>query len=186
MNTADLLKRCKHQDRSAQNELYHTYADKVMNIARRYTRDISEAKDVVQNAFVKVFTNLEKYDPDKGNFQSWLSRITVNEALLIKRRDKKYLYPEDNSEVFDEAVSSPIYSSLGIEEIKKCVEKMPEGYQLIFNLYVIEGFSHQEIGKLLSINEVTSRSQLMRARKYLQKLILKNEEIAKKKMGRAV
>ena len=186
MNITDVLQGCRQGDRAAQNELYRTYANKVMNTARRYTKDSSEAKDVVQNTFVKVFTQLDKYDSGKGAFQSWIVRIAVNEALLIKRRDKKYFYPEEPHEVLDKSVDSPIFSSMGIEEIKKIVNALPEGYRMIFNLFVVEGFSHSEIGELLGINEVTSRSQLLRARKAIQKSILKNENILKKKMGKAV
>ena len=178
MNLTDLLQGCKDLNRNAQNELYLRYADKVMNVARRYTRDMAEAKDVVQNAFVKVFTNLDKYDDAKGNFQSWICKITVNEALLLKRKDKKYFYPSETEEVFDSSVDATVFSNLGIQEIHQLIDQLPDGYRTIFNLYVIEEFSHQEIADLLNISVVTSRTQLMRARKAIQKSLLQNEKKA--------
>ncbi len=186
MNISDLLQGCRDMNRKAQNELYHTYADKVMNIARRYTRDISEAKDVVQNTFLKVFNQLDKYDSDKGAFHSWITRITINEALLIKRRDKKYVYPEDAGDIFEEVKEATVFSTIGIGEIKKIIDELPEGYKIIFNLFVVEGFNHKEIAELLSISVVTSRTQLLRARKAIQKKMLKNENLQNNQVGKAI
>lgn len=176
MNTQQIIKGCKANDRKAQNALYHLLADNLMNICYRYSLDISEAKDVLQNTFIKIFTKIDQFDEAKGEIKSWCSRIAVNEALMNKRRRAKYLFKEDTEmQVVHDSMEEPaVYQELGKEEITKIINTLPEGYRVIFNLSVVEGYNHKEIAEMLEISEGTSRSQLQRARKAIQKVLKKN------------
>jgi len=139
-------------------------------VCTRYTRHRMEAEDVLQDAFIKIFRNLEKFE-GKGSFEGWMRRIVVNTAL--KNYNKSSFKKERiGLEDYQEASMDPdVISSLYKEELLKVIEELPNGYRVVFNLYVIEGFSHREIAQELKIQESTSRSQLVKARKMLQSKI---------------
>jgi len=176
MNIQQTIQGCKSNDRKAQNALYHLLADKLMNICYRYSNDISEAKDVLQNTFIKIFTKIEQYDEAKGEITGWCARIAVNEALMSKRRRSKYLFVDDAEMkvVHDSTAEPEVFQEIGKSEIMKLINNLPEGYRIIFNLNIVEGYNHKEIAELLDISEGTSRSQLLRARKAIQKQLKKN------------
>lgn len=176
MNIQQIVKGCKANDRKAQNALYSLLADKLMNICYRYSSDISESKDVLQNTFIKIFTKMDQFDEAKGELKSWCARIAVNEALMNKRRRAKYLFVDDTEMqvVHDSSAEPTVYQNLGREELMETIDTLPEGYRIIFNLSVVEGYNHKEIAELLNISEGTSRSQLQRARKAIQKELKKN------------
>ena len=177
MNLTQLISGCKTNNRVAQHQLYQQFADKLMNICMRYCTDIREAQDGLQSAFIKIFTRIDQFDERKGTFENWAIRIAVNEVLMMKRKNKKYLFVEDMQMDFDQYTEPTVFSEFSVSEIKKVIDRLPDGYRMIFNLYVVEDFSHKEIAEMLSISENTSRSQLLRARKAIQTHLLKNMEI---------
>jgi RNA polymerase sigma-70 factor (ECF subfamily) len=173
----DLIQGCIRGDRKCQEALFRQYSGKMLVVCRRYARHHMEAEDILQDAFVKVFRNLEKFE-QRGSFEGWIRRIVVNTAL--KNIDKKSFTNEQIGGELDRdpgAIPS-VYSTLGAEDLLQVIAQLPEGYRIVFNLYAIEGYSHKEIADMLDIGESTSRSQLVKARKMLQALILQTQKIA--------
>ena len=170
MNQKELIAGCLRGDRQCQIELFQQFSGKLLAVCIRYTRHRMEAEDILQDAFVKIFTNLEKYE-GKGSFEGWMRRIVVNTALKNYNKSS-YQKEKIGLEDYQEGILNPeVLSSLHEEEILKLVSQLPDGYRVVFNLYVIEGFSHREIAEQLEIQESTSRSQLVKARKMLQSKI---------------
>lgn len=132
---------------------------------------------MLQDAFIKVFRNIQRFE-QRGSLEGWIRRIVVNTAL--KNRDKKSFANEQIGAEVDQNIGSvpSIYSDLGADDLMQVIGRLPEGYRLVFNLYAIEGYSHKEIADLLDIGESTSRSQLVKARKMLQEMILQAQKIA--------
>lgn len=163
----EMLKACLSGDRQAQKTLFQMYAGKMMVVCLRYARHYQEAEDILQDAFIKVFTHLGDYE-NAGSFEGWVRRIIVNTA--IKHTQKKSFSHEDFGldHVKEDSVRPDVFSMLSEEELIKLISALPDGYRMVFNLYVIEGYSHREIGDLLNIEEATSRSQLLKARRILQ------------------
>ncbi len=163
----ELLTLCKDGDRHACKQLFDLYSGKMMALCYRFSRDRNEAEDILQEGFVRVFTKLHLYK-GVGSFESWMKKVIVNTAL--KYRDKnirRHQYSEiDNLHVFDNTPN--VIEELSKDEILKLIQELPDGYRAVFNLYVIEGYSHKDIGQLLNIGESTSRSQLVKARKLLK------------------
>lgn len=177
MTEKELIEGCIREDRHCQQEVFRLYAGKMLSLCIRYSRHYMEAEDNLQDAFIKVFDKIHKFE-SKGSFEGWIRRIVINTALK-KHSRKSYKNEIYGMEYIPESVSTPaVYSQLGEEELLKLISKLPDGYRLVFNLYAIEGFSHKEIAKALGIGESTSRSQLVKARNMLQKQILKLQNIA--------
>ena len=158
------------QNRQAQQKIYNVYASKMLGVCRQYIKDLHQAEDVMITAFMKVFTNLKNFE-HKGSFEGWIRRIMVNECISFIRANKKVSFLED--EHYKEDSFNNIESNFTVDEIQFLIDKLPDGYKMIFNLYAIEGYKHQEISQLLNINEGTSKSQLSHARKILQNEIIK-------------
>jgi len=168
---------CQAQDPLFQKELVLRYSGLLMSVARRYTADQSLAKDILQESLIKILRAIPKYQAT-GAFESWMKKIVVNTALQ-KRSLKRFNFEINGFENLPELEIDPdVYSSLGAEELIFIINQLPDGYREIFNLYAIEGYSHAEIGELLQISETTSRSQLSRARKMLQKELSTKEKIS--------
>lgn len=148
-----------------------------MAVCLRYATDEMEAEDMLQEGFVRIFAYLHQFKFE-GSFEGWMRRIVVNAAL--KKIQKKKLVFDEITENRQEAVSinASAYSSLGEEVIMNLISKLPEGYKIVFNLNVIEGYSHEEIAEMLGVQASTSRSQLVKARKMLQQQILELQKIA--------
>lgn len=167
MDDRRLVKDCLKHDAVAQRELYNRFAAPMMAVCYRYTKSVADAEDVLQEGFVKVFRNLEQFKGD-GELGAWIRRIMVNTAINYLKRNRRY-----NSEmVFGEehlhAVPGQAPAlTLEAKELADLIRQLPGGYQTIFNLYAVEGYNHIEIGKLLGIQEGTSRSQYARARALL-------------------
>lgn len=163
----EILKACLQGDRQAQHDLFYMYAGKMMAVCNRYARHRQEAEDILQDAFVKVFTNLHTYE-HSGSFEGWVRRIIVNTA--IKNTLKKSFSHEDIGleHVVEDYNDPDVFSLMSEEELIKMISDLPDGYKVVFNLYAIEGYSHKEISEMLGIEETTSRSQLMKARRILQ------------------
>lgn len=162
--------------------LYQKYKKPLFLICLRYAVDRDQAQDFLQDSFVNVFRKLKQFDRTKGSFGSWASRIAVNECLAFAR--KKTLFPLDIKVAETlESKDNSILSELSLKEMLKLIHSLPYGYRTIFNMYVIDGFSHKEIAEQMSISISTSKSQLAKARKALQKKILNNKKVRYQEHG---
>ena len=150
------------------------YAPVLLGLCCRYTRDRSEAEDVLQEAFIKIFNNLGQF-AGKGSFEGWLKRIVVNTAITHYRQNLKHAYQEDISEIKESRISGENFKEAEFtkEELMNVIKSLPQGYRMVFNLYAIEGYKHREIGKMLNIDISTSKSQFSRARKIVQQKLEK-------------
>ncbi|MCQ2160203.1 MAG: RNA polymerase sigma factor [Bacteroidales bacterium] len=169
----ELLALCKKGDRRAQKKLYDSLAPKMFALCIRYMGDRESAADVLQDGFVTLFSKLDTFSGE-GSFEGWVRRIFVNTALMSLRkndilRNTKEL--EDAAPVVSEASSA--LDDIGYKELMAMVASLPTGFRTVFNMYVIEGFSHKDIADALGISEATSRSQLLRGRTMLQDMIRK-------------
>lgn len=174
-----LFDMCIEGDRSAQEKLFRLYSPTMLGICLRYTKDRDEAEDVLQEAFIKIFTNLEGFRGE-GSFEGWMKRIVVNTSLNNYYKSKKAQADKN----FDDIRESEIMSDddekfhelrFTQSEMLEAIQKLPDGYKQVFNLYVFEKFKHREIAELLSISVNTSKTQLFKARTYLQKILIKTE-----------
>ncbi|QDW20261.1 RNA polymerase sigma factor [Flavobacterium sp. KBS0721] len=161
----EIIKLAVENNRQAQQQIYGRFSSKMLSVCRQYIKDIQLAEDVMITAFMKVFTNLNKFE-NKGSFEGWIRRIMVNECISYLRVQKKVKFVED--EIYVEESFNATDSQFSIDQIQFLIDALPDGYKMIFNLYAIEGYKHNEIAKMLGINEGTSKSQLSHARKMLQ------------------
>jgi RNA polymerase sigma-70 factor (ECF subfamily) len=176
----DILEGCRKNDSQAQFQLYNKLAPAVLGLCMRYLQNRDEAEDVMQDAFVKVFTKLHTYKGE-GSFEGWVKRIAANTALNALQK-KKRIYFERQLEIVETIVfDEEEQELLGLPEIIACMEALPDGYRTIVNLALIEDFTHREIAEQLGISESTSRSQLARARQALMKLLKEKSGAAFKK-----
>lgn len=179
---SQLIKACLRGEASAYEDLYRRYAPKMMVVCKRYVGDYEDAKDLLQDGFMKVFQELHRFRND-GSFEGWIRRIMVNTSLEYYRKTAKpNLQLEDITllnEYAQPATDQNIESQLFADELLRLVQALPPAYRMVFNLYVFEGFKHHEIAKLLGIGEGTSKSNLQDARRILQKKILTMNKEAK-------
>ena len=172
----DLIQGCINEDRNSQKALYHRFAGKMMALCLRYARNYSEAEDIMQDAFIKVFNNIHKFQ-FKGSFEGWIRRIMINTALKFYTKSS-YRNEMPGLENYDCGVSQPkVFAYMSLDEILELISELPDGYRMVFNLYAIEGYNHNEIAEMLNISPGTSRSQLVKARRMLQKQILLQRKI---------
>lgn len=177
MTDKELIQGCLRENRKCQQEIFRRYAGKMLLVCLRYARHRMEAEDLLQDAFIKVFDNMHRFKFE-GSFEGWIRRIVINTAL--KNYSKKSFKKEQiGIEQYPDLPMEPtIYAHLGAQELMKLVNQLPDGYRIVFNLYAIEGYSHREIAEVLKIQESTSRSQLVKARKLLQLKINQQQKIA--------
>ena len=174
----NLVDGCRRQDRHAQRFLYEHFSGRMLALCCRYVKDRMEAEDVMVTAFTKIFDRIHQFKGD-GSFEGWVRRIMVNESLSFLRRNKG-MYLETDIELAErEPDYDKLDNALEAEDLLKLISELPAGYRIVFNLYAIDGYSHQEIAAQLGINENTSKSQLSRARAYLQKRLVHMENITK-------
>lgn len=170
-----IIKRCIQNDRRAQKELFVLMAPRLLSLSRQYCPKSSDPLDNLQDAFIKIFSYLHKFDSNKGNFESWARKIVINTSL--DKINKKII--EESIAAFD-AVDLPVKLSIDdvmdAEYILQIIEKLPDGYRQVFCLFEIEGFNHKEIAEQLNIKESTSRSQLSRSKILLQQWLLENDK----------
>lgn len=167
----NLIKGCQKGKREYQQALYDKYSDGMYLVALRYSKMQQEAEDILQEAFLKVFNNIKTFRKD-SSLAYWIKRIVVNTALN-HQRSKLYLYPMvDVTDLTDRSVDETAISNLSYEELLQLIQKLPSGCQVIFNLFAIEGYKHNEIAELLQISEGTSKSQYSRAKSILAQSIL--------------
>jgi RNA polymerase sigma factor (sigma-70 family) len=170
INLELIIIQCRKNNRQAQADLYNHLAPRLLGLCLRYLRDRDEAEDVMQDAFVKIFTSIHSFKGE-GSFEGWARRIAVNTALDALK-SKNRIHFERNLELVKTIdFTEDEQQSIDLEEIMACMDALPTGYRTIINLFLVEGFKHKEIGEKLGISESTSRSQCARARQALMKLI---------------
>ena len=165
-NEKQLIKKAIKADRSAQRRLYELHSPKMLSVCRYYIKDVFQAEEAMCNGFLKVLTHLESYK-ETGSFEGWIRRIMVRESISYLRGMKKLHFSDDGDFLPQDTVNN-IKSKLEVNHIQQLIDELPEGYRVVFVMYAIEGYKHQEIAKELGISESTSKSQLFKARRALQ------------------
>lgn len=153
----------------AQRTLYEKHKVKWFMICLRYAQNKTEAEDMMQEGLISIFSDLKQYNPDRASFSAWSNKVMVNAALqhLRKWKKLKFNHPADDYE--NQLVhESDVIEQIGAKEITALVQELPDGYRVVFNLYVMEGYKHREIAEMLSISENTSKTQLLKAKKMLR------------------
>jgi RNA polymerase sigma factor (sigma-70 family) len=170
----DLMQGCKAGNRQMQEMLYQQTAAKMFAVCMRYAKDRMEAEDVLQVGYIKIFNKLDAYRGD-GSFEGWMRKIMVNTAIESYRKNLRTLNVVPIDAAYEQPATGFDFSSLGMQDLLKVIQKLADGYRMVFNMYVIEGYSHKEIAENLGISEGASKSQLSRARAILQQEIIKME-----------
>ena len=174
MNQKELLNDCLKGKASAQRELYAHFAHAMLGLCYRYTKSLADAEDVLQEGFIKVFKNLNQFN-GSGELGAWVRRIMVNTAINYLKNQNRYQYDLSFAETSLHLVSDENPELiLNAKELADLIRQLPIGYQTVFNLYAVEGYSHVEIGKILGVHEGTSKSQYARARALLISWITRN------------
>lgn len=171
ISESDLIKGCIEGNRQMQEELYNRFSGKMYAVCLRYANNADDAQDLLQEGFIKVFRNLHRFRAE-GSFEGWIRRVFVNSSIEHFRKKSVELSKVSDKEentIEDQDISA--LDQLAERDIVKLIQDLSPGYRTVFNLYVVEGYSHKEIGELLGISEGTSKSQLARARSILQKKV---------------
>lgn len=166
----DLIKLCLNGKVRAQHALYSRFSPKMYAVCYRYAKNAEDAKDILQESFIRVFNHLGDFN-HTGSLEGWIRRITVNCAIRHYEKNLRKLDKDDWEHYPEASVSESVLDQLSAEEIVKVINTLPDGYRIVFNLYAIEGYSHKEIAEQLNIGESASRSQLARARAQLVGLL---------------
>ena len=161
----ELIQLAVENNRQAQQKIFAKFSPKMLSVCRQYIKDLHQAEDVMITAFMKVFTSLKNFE-HKGSFEGWIRRTMVNECISFIRVQKQVQFIEDEN-YYEERFNN-IESQFSVEDLQFLIDQLPDGYKMVFNLYAIEGYKHQEISQMLGISEGTSKSQLSHARKVLQ------------------
>ena len=161
----ELIEECKQQNANAQSTLYKRYSGVLFGICLKYSPNRAEAEDNLQDAFITIFSRIEQYQ-GKGSFEGWIKRITVNTALQKYR--KKKVYDISNEAQIEDAQVEIEQTEVPLDFLLKIIQELPDRYRLVFNLYVLDGYSHKEIAEMLGISDGTSKSNLARARMILK------------------
>ena len=169
-NEKRLIKKALKKDRKAQQSLYETYSPKMLSVCRMYVKDLHFAEDVMLKGFFKVFNNLSNFRSE-GSFEGWIRKIMVREAIDFLRVQKQMNFSEEIESEMNASSSNTFQSNEEVDFLQQKIDELPEGYKAVFMLYAVEGYKHQEIAKMLNISEGTSKSQLSKARKLLQKKV---------------
>lgn len=176
MTEQEIIKGCIRKKAAAQRVLFDQYAGRMMGLCLRYAKDQQQAQDILQLGFIKIFDYIHQYK-GTGSFEGWMKRVFVS---IATRELSKRKISFDELEKADNAtnVEDPeVLSKISEDEIHQLIRKLPDGYRIVFNLFVIEGYTHEEIASMLSIQPTTSRTQLLKARKMLQSLIAKQYNV---------
>jgi len=165
-NEKQLIKRAASGNQEAQKRIYDKYAPKMLGVCRQYVKDLHFAEDVMIGGFLKVFTKLNTFNFN-GSFEGWIRKIMTRESISYVRKQQFVVYDDELYER-SETGTNEIDTDLEVEHVQLLIDALPEGYKMVFVLYVVEGYKHHEIADLLKISESTSKSQLFKARKLLQ------------------
>ena len=170
LSEEQIIKRCIRKDRKAQKEIYEKYAYIMFGICLRYSNNVSEAEEVLQDGFLKIFSRIRQF-LGKGSFINWMKRIMINTAITYYHKNVKHHYHYDFEEIKEININGSELDNVEYtkEELFKVIKELPDGYRMVFNLFAIEGYKHKDIAELLKIEINTSKSQYSRARKLVQK-----------------
>jgi len=171
----DLVERCKQQDRKAQLALYKQYCDGMFCVAMRFINNRDDAEDVLQEAFIKAFQKIHQF---KGEvtFGAWLKRIVINKCFdFLKTRKERAIEIQENTLQIAEEEDWTVDREVSMEEVKQAMLKLPEKYQYVLQLYLLEGYDHDEITQILGLTNTASRTRLVRGKGYLRALLTKQE-----------
>jgi len=170
----DIIEKCKQNNRSAQLQLYNQYCDGMFTVAMRFVKDTMEAEDIVQEAFIKAFLKLDQYKAEV-TFGAWLKRIVINKSIDVLKSKKQHMLELDevHLKVVDASYEDEwlVDDILTLDDVKEAINELPEKYQYVVMLYLVEGYDHQEIAEILNITEVASRTQLSRGKAQLKELL---------------
>lgn len=168
-----LLQGCLQKDAIAQQELYQRYSPKMLTVCYRYAKSREDAEDMLQEGFIKVFTQINQFE-HRGSLEGWILRIVVHTCINHLKKNKKFKEHVDLLHA-ENIVSNEEYlpGILQAKQVIECIRQLPIGYRTVLNLYAIEGYSHREIGNMLEIEESTSRSQYTRAKNLLEEILIK-------------
>ena len=168
----DIIEGCFKRKHRAQKQLYKRYYNKMFGICLRYCTYRNEAEDIVLDGFFNIFSKIHLYQ-NKGPFEAWMRRIMINTAIDHYRKNLKFNGHTSLDDLgYEENIKTNLPDHLTSDKILETVQQLPEGYRMVFNLYAIEGYAHKEIAEMLGVSENTSKTQLLKARKYLQKKLL--------------
>ncbi len=170
LNEDELIDGCIKQDVHFQRLLYEKYAGKMMAVCLRYCNSRMEAEDVLQDAFIKIFDKIRGFQK-RGSLEGWIKRIMINSALKSNDKRVRKFEPGSLDHIAEPSFDSTAVGKMETKALLSIIQKLPQGYRTVFNMYAIEGYSHKEIGGILNISEVTSRTQYSRAKKQLIKLL---------------
>ncbi len=173
----EIINGCKKQHRLSQQKVYEMFYGKMLPVCNRYAKNSEEAKDILQNGFIKVFEKIDKYNFD-GSFGGWVRRLIVNTAIDHYRKHKNVYLIEDESRIADsdpwyEEEPASKYEGISSEDIKSAISKLSPAYRMVFSLYILEGYSHQEIADELGVSLGTSKSNLAKAKANVKKILMK-------------
>lgn len=169
----ELIKQCLKNDNRALEQLYQQYTPKMFGVCLRYAKNQMEAEDILQEGFIKVYRNLHRFQ-NKGSFEGWMRRTFVNTAINHYKKNLRHAREMDIENVeIENNKATKILDKISTDELMALIQRLQEGYRMVFNLNVIEGYTHKMIGQMLGISENTSKSQLLRAKRLLQDKILK-------------
>jgi RNA polymerase sigma factor (sigma-70 family) len=168
----DIIKGCINNERLAQKQLYERFYGKMVGICMRYASHREQAIEVVNMGFFKVFKTMESFAAKGGNLEAWIYRIMVNTAIDYLRAETRHRHDDIEKSVFLED-HSDIIADMNAEQILELLNQLPPSYRTVFNLYVVEGYNHNEIGEMLGISEGTSKSNLFKAKQKLQEMLEK-------------
>lgn len=171
LSETELIEGCRKGSSSHQKAMYDRYCRKMMVVCLRYSKTTAEAEDILQEAFVKVFQGIKDFRQE-SKLETWITRIMVNTALNLQRK-KLYLFPMVDVEELDLPEDEVSISGIHFTQLMEMIQSLPQGCQIVFNLFAIEGYNHKEIAELLGVSEGTSKSQYARARSLLQQKLLK-------------
>ncbi len=168
MSLQKLIEKCVQNDRKAQAEVYQIYSGKLFALCLKYSKNYQEAQDNLQDGFITIFSKIERYK-HKGSFEGWMKRIVINTALLKYRQ--KNILSLVSEEIPDKITVDIDEDTVSIDYLLAIIQELPDRYRVVFNLYILDGYSHKEIAKELDITEGTSKSNLSRARMILKQKI---------------
>lgn len=173
-----IIEGCKRQKNRSQNDLYKRFSPLLFGICMRYFKDVNDAADALQEAFIRIYNHIEGFKGE-GSFEGWIKRIVVNHCLTELRKKKKLVYMEEIQDFSDEEPEEADYlTAYSTNQIFEAINELPSGCKTVFNLYAIDGFNHREIAATLDISEGTSKSQLSRAKKLLKENLLIQAAVA--------
>lgn len=181
-----LIELCKKGKQQAQEELYDRFSAAMLSTCMRYTGNRAEAEDLLQEGFIKIFKNITEFKAkNQGSLASWIKTIMVNTSISYLRKKKQHLFIEniESLHIFEneeDTIDENENEQPDSEQLMKMISELPDGYRIVFNMYVLEDYGHKEIAQILGISEGTSKSQLSKARLYLQKKLSSMHESKKK------